>query len=123
MSKKKIGTDEFFAEIILEASLAGQKAGDEWLKNAKPKYVISGFEDSPLLDLCGNAHIRTNDGRTKFGKYLKKRKRTSAITVPLNTQYAFRQEHGLQVAIAKAALKVLQDKYGIPKLYIWDYID
>jgi len=113
-----------FKEAIDAASKAAQKAGDEWLANAKPKYVVEGYEDSPLLDLCGNSHVRVTDGRTKFAKYLKDfDDRCSAVTVPLDTIYQGRQEFGLKEAMAKAALKVLFEDYGIKKLRIWSYID
>jgi len=116
-------TPEYFEKAIEDASQAGQKAGDEWMKNAKPKYVVVGYEDTPMLDLCGNAHVRVTDGRTKFAKYLKQDSWKSTITVPITTTYRMRQEHGLQLAIAKAALEVLTTKYGFKNLRIWDYID
>jgi len=119
MAVKKIN----FAIAIDEASKAAQKAGDEWMANAKPKYVVRGYEDSPMLDLCGNAHVRCDDGRTRFAKYLKQYKPFGAATVPLNTTYSGRQEHGLKVAMARAAYDVLANQYGIKKLYVWDYID
>lgn len=116
--------DEYFEEVLAKAQEAAQKAGDEWMANATPKYVVRGYEDSPMLDLCGNAHIRVYDGRTKFYKYLVKTygKHLSFITVPLNTTYSGRQEYGLKMAIASAALNVLSGA-GIKKLRLWDYID
>jgi len=119
----KVQETKFFKNVIIAAQYAAQEAGDEWIKNAKPKYVVMGYENSPMLDLCGNAHVRIDDGRTKFAKYLKEDDRCfGANTVPLNTSYSGRQEHGLKLAIAEAALKVLQD-FGIKKCYIWEYID
>jgi hypothetical protein len=116
--------DKYFEKALLEANEAAIKAGDEWMANAKPKYVVSGYEDSPLLDLCGNAHVRVRDGRTKFFKYLKKNcSPFGPVTVPLAEKYRGRQEHGLKVAIASAGLEVLSKKYGIKKLELWDYID
>jgi len=115
--------NEIFFKAIEDASHAAQMAGDEWMKNAKPKYVVVGYEDEPMLDLCGNAHVKVTDGRTAFGKYLKQDSWKSTITVPLKTTYTYRQEHGLKVAMAEAALKVLTEKYGIKKLSIWSYID
>lgn len=112
-----------FNQAIKDATKAAIKAGDEWMENAQPKYVVVGYEDSPMLDLCGNAHVRSTDGRTAFGKYLKSLDRYCCDTVPLDTRYNGRQEHGLKVAMAKAALKVLTEDYGIKKLRIWDYID
>jgi len=119
----KKNSDAYFAKAIKDATKAAQKAGDVWMENAKPKYVVVGYEDSPMLDMCGNAHIRVADGRTSFGKYLKKGTWKSSITVPLETTYRYRQEHGLKVAMAKAGMKVLVDEYGFKKLTIWDYID
>jgi len=116
-------TDSQFENAIKDASEAAQKAGDEWMANAQPKYVVIGYEDSPMLDLCGNAHIQVTDGRTKFGKYLKQDSWKSNITVPLNTSYSGRQEYGLKVAMAEAALKVLTEKYSLKKLRVWSYID
>lgn len=117
-------TDKEYTKAIEEAQIAAQKAGDDWLANAKPKYVVRGYEDSPMLDMCGNAHVRVDDGRTKFFKFLKKTYKTPYTqTVPIHGTYRGRQEHGLKVAMAGAALEVLTGKYKIPKLYMWEYID
>ena len=116
--------DKYFKEAIAEANDAAIKAGDEWMANAKPKYVVSGYEDTPMLDLCGNAHVRVNDARTKFYKYLKNTYgKTYTQTVPLAAKYRGRQEHGLKCAIAGAGMKVLTGKYKIKGLIFWEYID
>lgn len=113
-----------FNDIVLLANVAAEEAGQIWLENAKPKYVVVGYEDSPMLDLCGAAYVRIDDGRTKFAKYLKEfhNKRTSTTTLPIRNQYSGRQEHGLNVAMATAAVKVLI-AHGIKKCYVWQWID
>ncbi len=112
-----------FQKIVVDANAAARIAGDEWMKNAKPKYVVVGYEDSPLLDLCGNAYVRIDDGRTKFAKFLKKEyPKNGSVLLPIHNRYTSRQEYGLNVAMAKAAWKVLIDN-GIKKCYVWEWID
>ena len=112
-----------FLKLVEDANIAAEQAGKIWLEEAKPKYAVVGYEDSPLLDLCGNAYVRIDDGRTKFAKFLKEEyDKFGTTTVPIYNQYRGRQEHGLNVAMARAACKVLVDN-GIKKCYVWDWID
>lgn len=113
-----------YSQVIKEVNEVAFLAGAEWLANARPKYVVEGYEDSPMLDLCGNAHIRVKDARTKFGRYIKSiSDKHGALTVPLTSEFRYRQEHGLQMAMVKAGIKLLKEKYDITDVYNWNYID
>ena len=116
-------------QLVQEATVAANLAGDEWMEKAKPKYVpvnaISGYRYPPMLDLCGNAHVRFTDRRTKNYKDFVKAELVRASgngVVEINHKYQFRQEHGLLLACAKAALAVMEAN-GISNLRIWDWID
>ena len=116
-------------EMIDEASKAAEAAGKSWMEAAVPKYVVheelSGENFGTLLDMCGAAYVRVRDGRTKFARALKKHigDYRGATTVPLETSYRRRQEYGLAVAQARAALMVLEGQYGIKGLYVWKWVD
>jgi len=118
-------TDNEMMLIVYAAQAAAIEAGEKWMAEAEPKYIVGGNPDWTLLDLCGNAHVRTDDGRTRFAKFLKRLEPEGnryTITLPMRSKFSGRQEHGLKMAMARAALKVLSEN-NIPKFYIWDYID
>ncbi len=113
-----------YSRVIKEVNEVAENAGKEWLANAKPKYGVVGYKNSQMLDLCGNAHIRIKDARTKFGKYIKNlTDEQGAITVPLFTSLRYRQEYGLHMAMVEAGIKLLNEKYCITDVYNWNYID
>lgn len=123
-------------ELLLQTAIAaGNKAGDEWMANATPKYevfdadIITGQIRGPsrgqMLDLCGNAHIKVTDKRSKFYRSLKKFnlvKNEYTATLPIYHKYMHRQEYGLALAIMKAAMEVLTSN-GVKGIRIWEYID
>jgi len=116
------------ADIAIEAVVAANKAGDEWMAKASPKYVVTddaGSNHGTLLDLCGNAHVQFRDKRSKNYKDCVKldlvRKSGNGV-FELEHKYRHRQEHGLAMACAEAAKKVLES-HGITDLRIWSYID
>lgn len=128
--------DGYYAKAIEDANEAAYEAGKAWLEAAMasgPAYsvhsadIFGNCNPSPIdymLDLCGNAHVRVRDGRSKFAKYLKRAYREKYnITVPIVNKLKYRQEHGLMVAMAEAAKKVLEEDYLIKGLSIWSYID
>lgn len=118
MTKKDI---EKFEKVIEDANVAALVAGDKWMANAAPKFKVG---QTLMLDMCGMAFVRINDGRTKFSKFLKEKygRDTSTTLVPIYNKYRGRQEHGLKVAMAYAALEVIENA-GIKKCFVWEWID
>ena len=134
-------TEQEFNVILKEANEAAEKASCEWLAHATsagPKYAVyssfsiddNGVEVGTMLDVCGNAHITVKDKRTVFSKLLNKyymkvdpwQAKRSNQTVLIDYSNKYRQEYGLHVAAAKAALEVLT-KHGVKGLKLWTYID
>jgi len=128
--------DGYYAKAIEDANEAALKAGKEWMEAAiarGPAYSVhnsdlfGNSDPNPvgyMLDMCGNAHVRVRDGRTKFAKYLKRVcKEKYTITVPIVNELKRRQEYGLMVAMAEAAKRVLEEDYLIKGLSLWTYID
>ena len=120
---------KLFITIVQEATEAANKAGAEWLAKAKPQFVpvdaFTGHRYEPMLDLCGNAHVQFKDKRSKHYKMFMKEglvRQSGNAVVEIAHDYKMRQEHGLALACAEAAKKVLES-YGITGLRIWDYID
>lgn len=128
-----------FQEILKEAQEAAQKAGDNWLANAKPKYTVhrsdlfGNTDPEPmdvLLDVCGNSHVKISDKRTKFAKFIKQYLKQNDpyfrdcgfLTVPLETSHRGRQEMGLHEAETRAAMEVF-NSYNVKGVRIWSYID
>lgn len=116
-------------EIAQEALEAANAAGDAWMAAAKPQFEVrdafTGRSQGTLLDLCGNAHVRFTDKRSKNYKAFVKAnlvRQTGNGVLELPHKYRMRQEHGLMMACAKAAKAVLE-KHGITDVRIWDYID
>lgn len=116
-------------QIVQEATVAANLAGDEWMQKATPKFTpvnaISGYKYPPMLDLCGNAYVRFIDKRKKSYKDFVKANlvRSSGNgVVEIQHNYRFRQEHGLHVACAEAALAVLKAN-GVDGIRIWSWID
>ncbi len=110
-----------FEKVIKEANVAALKAGDEWLAKATPKFSVGNCQ---MLDMCGSAYVRIDDGRTKFAKFLKEKypRGTSTILVPIHNKHKGRQEYGLAVDMAYAALEVIENA-GIKKCRVWEWID
>lgn len=116
--------------IFQEATIAANTAGAAWMAKAAPKYGVydsfSGNLQGTMLDLCGNAHVVVKDKRSAFFRACKKHgffdTNMYSCTMPIHHEWKHRQEHGLQLACAKAAIKVLND-HNIYAVKIWDYID
>jgi len=70
-------------DLILRATQAANTAGDEWMKNAKVRFAVMDGEQvvGQLLDVCGNAHVRFTDKRTKEYKAFKNAGHTSITDV------------------------------------------
>lgn len=126
----------FIRTLVDKATNAANEAGEKWMAEAEargPKYAVM---DAPLfgtpvdtgcrmLDLCGNAHVRFKDKRSSWFKAFKKVgavRATESGVVEIWHKWKPRQEHGLQMACAEAAMKVLTEA-GVTGLRIWDYID
>lgn len=112
-------------DLILRATQAANTAGDEWMKNAKVRFAVMDGEQvvGQLLDVCGNAHVRFTDKRTKEYKAFKNAGHTSITNVLyIPHKYKHRQEYGLHMACIEAAIKVLREE-GVTKLRVWSYID
>jgi hypothetical protein len=122
---------ENLERLFTEATEAANKAGAEWMnQHTNPAFVIvdefTGQPQGTMLDICGNAHVVSSDKRSGFFRALKKFKfvdeRNYCRTLPIVHNYSYRQEYSLQLACARAALKVLQDN-GVTSVKIWDYVD
>ena len=113
--------------IVNEAIVAANKAGDEWMANAKPRYAVyqNGCNVGTMLDNCGNAHLQFKDARTATFKAFKRAgfiRGTGNKVVEIQHRYKPRQEHGLQIACVEAAEQVFK-QHGITDVRVWDYID
>lgn len=116
--------------ILNDARKAANTAGDKWMaEHTKPAFVVvddfTGQRRGTLLDLCGNAHVVPSDKRSAFYKALKKFELIDdrySSTVPILHDYRYRQEYGLQLACARAAINRLNE-HNIYAVKIWDYID
>lgn len=126
---------ENLEQLFQKATDVGNIAGDEWMANAKPVFAVYNADlitgrpigDSlgTMLDNCGNAHIKITDKRSKLYRSCIKfglMKNEYTATLPIYHKYRHRQEHGLALAIMRAAMKVFQDA-GMTGIRIWDYID
>lgn len=122
-------------ELIEKATIAANEAGATWLKNARPTYAVYNADlltGKPLgrplgemLDLCGNAHVKFSDKRTKhYREFLRAGyvRRTGNGVVEIAHDWLGRQEYGLRLACATAAKKVLEES-GVTGLRIWEYIN
>lgn len=125
------------ASIVAKATAAADEAGKKWMEAAVaagPKYAVYEAEvltgvpirkTGDLLDLCGNAHVQFKDKRSKIYKAFLRadfvRKSGNGV-VEIQHDWVMRQEHGLQMACAQAAKKVLEE-HGVTGLSIWQYID
>ena len=136
---EQLNDKQWLLETLELASQAATEAGMEWMRKALGDLVTTGaakyqvIDDlnkaivGHMLDLCGNAHVVVSDKRSAFFKALVKHDflehpTWGKVVLPIYHYWRHRQEHGLQVACARAALKVLQER-GITKVGIWDYID
>lgn len=121
-------------EIVQKATTAANAAGDEWIKNATPKYAVyidaplfgsGGTFSGTLLDSCGNAHVQFKDARSSFYKKFVKAglvRESGNKVVEIHHKFKSRQEYGLALTCAEAAKKILENN-GISGLVIWQYID
>lgn len=117
--------------IFEDATKAANIAGNTWIiEHSIPAFVVrdvfTGKIKGTMLDSCGNAHVVPSDKRSAFFKALKKFKiledgRFSCV-LPIYHAWRHRQEHGLQLACAQAAVKVFNE-HNIYAVKIWDYID
>jgi hypothetical protein len=127
----------FASVIVLMAEMrdAADKAATDWLAAAEargPKYSVhqadllgnQGPAIGTMLDVCGNAWVELKDKRTKLYKAFKGAGylTPSGNSVALNYNLRGRQEMGLHIAAAEAALKVLTDR-GIKEARVHSYID
>jgi hypothetical protein len=123
-----------FALALEEATLAANKAGDEWMKNAKPMYRVferaNPMDDtSPIvrdygtmLDVCGIVYLRIEDKRCAFAKWYMEQKKNKYRGVYIQHKYRGRQEMGLREACDGAALEVL-NKHGVKGVELYSRID
>lgn len=117
-----------YQQLILAATRAADLAGERWLQDhAQPAYGV--YEGNKLvgtlLDVCGNAHVRFRDKRSRHFKKLRAAgllRPTDSGVIEIWHRYRQRQEHGLLLACATAALSSLQAA-GIDGLYVWEYVD
>ncbi len=117
--------------IFTEATKAANTAGAKWMKeHSAPKYAVfdefTGSLQGTMLDMCGNAHVVPSDKRSAFFKALKKfnileDERYSCV-LPIYHEWRHRQEYGLQLACAMAAINVFNE-HNIYSVRLWDYID
>jgi hypothetical protein len=117
--------------IFEDATKAANTAGDKWMaEHSTPAFVVrdvfTGKIEGTMLDSCGNAHVVPSDKRSAFFKALKKFKileddRFSCV-LPIYHEWRSRQEHGLQLACARAAINVFNE-HNIYAVKIWEYID
>lgn len=122
-----MANNPYFESLHSQALAAAQKAADDWLVNAQPKYEvrdsITGQSFGTMLDNCGNAHLYARKN-TPLGRWARQRFRhdnSRGWILDLTGDYRRRQEHGLQLAACRAAQKVYKDA-GY-ETGIWDYID
>lgn len=119
-----------YSDLVRKATEAANKAGQEWLAKAEARGAAwavkqNGQTVGTLFDVCGNAHVRFSDKRSKQYKEfvsLSLVRATGNGVVEINHNYKPRQEYGLATACAEAAKKVLEEG-GIEGLRIWEYID
>lgn len=120
-----------------QAHLEASDAARVWLRDALqrgPKFavyqadVLTGQRRGPavgeLLDLCGNAHVQFRKCNSKWYNAFKKAglvRPTGNGVIELRWDFHDRQEHGLQLTAAKAAVEVFR-RHGVD-VKIWDYID
>lgn len=123
-------------DIVKLATEAATAAGDVWMATATTKYLVTEgdlFTGKPvpgapvygMLDLCGNAHVQFKDKRSKIYKDFVKQglvRSTGNAVVEIEHKWKRRQEHGLQMVCAKAAMAKLEE-HGVTGLHIWSYID
>lgn len=112
-------------EVLSKATEAANAAGDEWMKNAAPKYVVTDGSSISgiMLDVCGNAHVRFYDKRKKWFREFDKAGFVSTVDVlSIPHKFRYRQEYGLQMACAEAAANSLRDQ-GVDGIRIWSYVD
>ena len=122
-----------FTKLIAQATEAANRAGDEWMAQATPKFRVVERADplddnSPvvrdfgtMLDVCGIVFLKCTDKRTAFAKWLKTvHKDADFVRIP--HKYTRRQEWGLGEACEGAALKVLTDA-GIKGIEFYSRID
>ena len=126
---------DFLVQVLADASAAADEAGDEWMRNAKPRYVVYNVDlngrrtdekQEYLLDVCGNSHLVVKDKRSAFYKALVKfgliHDRYTP-TLPIETKYRFHQEMGLHEACMAAAKQVLVSYNLAQYVRTWTYID
>ena len=118
-------TLETLNDVLQKATEAANLAGEEWMKNATPKYAVTDGSRvvGTMLDVCGNAHVRFYDKRKKWYKEFEKIGAISTVSVlSIPHKFKYRQEYGLQMACAEAAAKTLRE-CGVDGIRIWSYID
>ena len=117
--------------LISEATVAANTAGEAWLAERLASgshfMVVDGFskrEVGRMLDLCGNAHLKFKDKRTKIYKQFAEAGHVDIASLSIPHKFQGRQEHGLHVACMRAALKSLTDN-GVPPgtITVIDYVD
>ncbi len=117
-----MGNDAFFEQAILEATEAANLAGDQWFLDKG--FIPGEIKYCGMLDLCGGAYINLRDRRTTFAKWLKKKSQNNQVwSVGIDHKYRGRQEMGLNETTIRAAIEVLQNKFGITGIAMKSYID
>ena len=128
LAKKEIDPEakqKSYEAIIKEATAAANRAGAEWMANAKPKFNVidNGRVVGTMLDVCGIVYLKITEKRTAFAKWVKKTSPhgyNTFVTIPHS--YRMRQEMGLGEACEGAALKVLEAN-GINGVRLYSNID
>ena len=135
--KTKFTKNPFYEEVLHEMKVAGDQAGDQWLKeHTKPAFIVTEsklFSNEPgkvvggMLDLCGFASIRIADKRKSFPKYFISKLKTESgygCASSLMIRYKHnRQEMGLNESMMEASWKVLKHYSLTDGLYPHSYID
>lgn len=127
---KKKYTYEEFKKIVNESIQAANEAGDKWLENAKPKYVVME-NDKPkdiLLGNCGFAYIFLKDRRNKtIAQYvdrwnLENRGLVDKYCLRIQFKYFMSPYMELKEECLNAANEVFK-KYGIDNFIVRSTID
>lgn len=126
--KSKFSEEQYVINAVANATVAANIAGEEWLKeHQSPAFEVvdhfTGRRVGTMLDICGNAHVKVADKRSKFYKILRRLNMVDSQTGVVSIIHRFRgrQEYGLQVAAAHAAYNYLTEAGYSCK--IWSYVD
>ena len=120
---------EMANQLFMTAAGLASQAATQWLAKAVeagPKYAVKDGSRTigQLLDLCGNANVRFRKKNSKWYNAFKKAglvRHTDSGCVDIPWAHYYRQEYGLQMAAADAAVEFLR-KHGVD-VYNWNYID